>query len=106
MYGRIHDPGMGPYPPRMAIALRTPGWGFHTVGGGSTRESTVFVHGLLKLWMYGSISDQGMGYYLPRVALAQRISGRGFYTMGGGIDPGDHRFSPRFAGVVDKWMGC
>ena len=27
MYVRIHDAGMGPYPPRVALALRTPGWG-------------------------------------------------------------------------------
>ena len=56
--------------------------------------------------MYISISDTWMEYCYSRVALALRISGRGFYTMGGGIDPGDHRFSPRFAGVVDKWMEC
>ena len=34
LYGRISDPGMGSYPPWMAMALRTPGWGVHTVGGG------------------------------------------------------------------------
>ena len=42
MYGRIHDAGVGPYPPRAALDLRTPrwglgrsqfGWGFHTVRG-------------------------------------------------------------------------
>ena len=42
MYGRIHDAGMGPYPPRAALNLRTPGWGlassqcswgFHIVRG-------------------------------------------------------------------------
>ena len=31
IYGRIYEPGMGPYPPRVAPAKRTPGWGFHTV---------------------------------------------------------------------------
>ena len=25
---------MGPYPPRVALPLRTPGWGFHIVRGG------------------------------------------------------------------------
>ena len=36
MYGRIYDPGMGSYryPPRVVLALRTPGWGFHNVRGG------------------------------------------------------------------------
>ena len=38
MYGRISEPVTGtypppPYPPRVALALRTPGWGFHTVQG-------------------------------------------------------------------------
>ena len=27
MYGRIHDTGMGPYPPRVTLALRIQGWG-------------------------------------------------------------------------------
>ena len=54
--------------------------------------------------MYGSTSDPWMVYYYPpRVALALRISGWGFHTMGGGIDPVDHRFRPRFVGVVDVW---
>ena len=34
MYGNISDRGMGPYPPRVALALRTPGWGFDAVRGG------------------------------------------------------------------------
>ena len=34
MYGRIYDPGMGCYPPRVAMALRTSGCGFHAVRGG------------------------------------------------------------------------
>ena len=33
MNERISDPGMGPYPPRVALALRTPVWGFLTVRG-------------------------------------------------------------------------
>ena len=53
--------------------------------------------------MYGSSCDQGMRFYPPRVALALRILGWGFHTMGGGIDPGDHRFRPRFVGVVNVW---
>ena len=53
--------------------------------------------------MYGMISDPRIGYYPPRVALALRTPGWGFHTVLGGIDPGDHRFRPRFAGVVDVW---
>ena len=42
MYGNISDLGMGPHPPWMALAPRTPvnqrsvglGWGFHIVRGG------------------------------------------------------------------------
>ena len=43
MYGRTHDPGMGPHHPRLALALFSSpsqsatlpwGWGFHTVRGG------------------------------------------------------------------------
>ena len=48
--------------------------------------------------MYGRISGPGMGPYLPRVALALRTPGY-FRTVRGGIDPGNHRFRPRF--VVD-----
>ena len=33
MYGSIQDPDIGPYPPQAALALRTPGWGCHTVRG-------------------------------------------------------------------------
>ena len=34
MYGRISDPGMGPYTFRVALALRTLGWVFHALRGG------------------------------------------------------------------------
>ena len=34
MYVRISDLDMGPYPSRVVLALRTPGWGFHTVRSG------------------------------------------------------------------------
>ena len=51
--------------------------------------------------MYGRVFDPGIGTYLPRVALALRTPGWGFHTVRGGIDPGNHRFCPRFVGVVD-----
>ena len=34
MYGRIKDAGMISYPPGVALALRTPDWGFRIVRGG------------------------------------------------------------------------
>ena len=43
IYGGINDAGMGPYPPRVALVLRTPrwgltrsqwSWGFYSVRGG------------------------------------------------------------------------
>ena len=37
MYGKISDSGMGSYRPRVALALRTPGWGLHTMRGGTYR---------------------------------------------------------------------
>ena len=62
MYGRIGDPEMTSYPPRVALGLRRAGWG-----------------------------------------LARSQWGWGFHTVLFGIDPGDHRFCPRFAGVVHVW---
>ena len=41
-------------------------------GAVSTRGTTVFVSGLLELWMDRRISDLGMGRYPPRVALSLR----------------------------------
>ena len=48
MYGRIYDPVMAPYLPRVALALRTPGWRFHAVGVGIDPRTIVFVPGLLE----------------------------------------------------------
>ena len=42
LYGRISDPGMGRYLYRMAMAPRTSGWGFHTVGGGIDQGDQCF----------------------------------------------------------------
>ena len=53
--------------------------------------------------MYEMISDPGMGPCLPRVALALRTPGWGFHTVQGVIDPGDHRFRPRFVGFINVW---
>ena len=58
--------------------------------------------------MCGRVSGPGLGRYPPQVALALRIPqpignqpvGLSFHPIRGGIDPGDHRFSLRFVGVV------
>ena len=61
--------------------------------------------------MYGKMSDPGMGPLSSPSAAnfkipSQSAIGRwrwGFHTMRGGIDLGDHRFRPRFVGVVEVW---
>ena len=53
--------------------------------------------------MHGNISDPGMGPYPTRVELALQTPRWGFHTVLNGIDPGDHCFCYRFAGVVDIW---
>ena len=47
MYGRISDPGMGPYLPRVALALPTPV--SIRCGAVLARGTAVFVPGLWKL---------------------------------------------------------
>ena len=98
MYGSVCDPGMGPYPPRRWHWVYEPQVGVSTpCGAVSTRETTIFVPGLFCfLYMYRTINHPVMGFYPPRVALAVRTPGWGFHPVGGGIDPGDHRFRPRF----------
>ena len=55
-----------------------------------------------------------MGPYSPWAALDLRTPGWGlassqcgwdFHALRGGIDPGGHRFRPRFVGVVDVRKG-
>ena len=53
--------------------------------------------------MYGRIHDAGLGPCRPRAALIVRTPGWGFHTVLSGIDPEDHCFRPRFAGVVNVW---
>ena len=103
MCGTISDPGMEPFPLRVLLSLRNPGWGFHTVRGGLDPGDQFFSPGLLDLNMYRRIYNPGMGPYLPRVSLALRTPGWGFHTVRGGIDPRGDRFCPRFVGIVDVW---
>ena len=63
MYGRIFAPGMGLYPPRLALAPRTPAIQQSITGVGvsapcgavSTRGAAVFVPGVLELTRAGDI---------------------------------------------------
>ena len=122
-YGRISDPGMGPYPPQGALALDTNtsqsaiGWwaGVSTpCGAVSTRWKSVFVPELSELYMHGRVSDPGMGSCLPRRALALCTSpiqstigrwGRSFHTVWSGFNPDDHRSRPQVIEVVKVWNG-
>ena len=101
MYGRISDLGMTPYAPRVELALRTPGLGFHTVRGGIDPGHHGFR--LLFVGVVDILKDPGMGPYPPRMEMALRKTGWVFHTMRGGIDPGNHCVRPRFVGVVYVW---
>ena len=108
------DSGTGPYPPRLYKPQLGVSTQFREV---STRGTTVSIPGLFELCMCGRITDPGIELYPLWVALALRIpahqqsaSGDGvstpcwdFHTVRSGINPGDHRFRPRFVGVVKVW---
>ena len=83
--GRIYDPGMGPYPPRLALAPRTPTklqcasqLGYHTVRSGldlgNHRFCPRFV-GVTSCKCMKGFCDPEMGPYPPWVALAHVGSG-------------------------------
>ena len=91
MYGRIHDPGLGPYPLRVALALRIPGWGFHNVRGRIDPGVPVSPVCWSCRCMEGSLMRGWDLIPLP----ALRTPGWGFHTVRGDIEPGDHRFYPR-----------
>ena len=49
----VVDLGIGPYLPRVALALRSPVWGFHTVRGGIDAEDHGFrpqFAGVVRVW--------------------------------------------------------
>ena len=50
---------------------------------------------------FGKYFVPGMGSYIPRVPVASRTPDLVPHTVRGGIDPGSHRFRPRFVGVED-----
>ena len=94
MHGRISDPRMGPYPPRVALAPRTQPISNQLVSLGFPHRAGQYT---------------GDHRFRPRVALwlhgPQPISNQqwswGFHTMRSGINPRDHRFRPRCVGVAD-----
>ena len=48
MYRRISDPGMGPYPPQVVLAV-IPGFGFAHLAGGVDPDDPRFVPSVLEL---------------------------------------------------------
>ena len=111
MYEMISDPGMRHYPSLVALALRTPGWGFHTVRTGNDQGDHRFrprVVGSCKCT--GGFLIRERGHTLPewrwfcgRQPICNRPVGEAFNTVPSGVDPGNHRLGPRFVEVVDVW---
>ena len=116
MHVTIYDPGTRLYPPRVALASRTPvnQQSANRVGVPTSYEvvstggNTIFAPGVgvVDVW---NDSDPRMGSYPPRVALAprtpvnQRSANGSFHTVGGGLDPRDHGFRPHIFRIVDVW---
>ena len=94
MHGRISDPGRGLYPPRLALALRTPGWGFHTVRGGidpgERRFHLQFV-GFVDEW---NVFVSGEGLLSFQGGAGSENSGLGFPHFAERYVSGDYRFRP------------
>ena len=73
-----YDSGMGPYPPRVALAQQNPTNQRSVRGVGistpcvvvSTTRISVFRPGWFEMLTYGRISDLGTGPYPPRLPLA------------------------------------
>ena len=95
----------------MAMALRTLGWGFHTVQGRVIRGANRFrprIIGLVDI-RKAFRSEDGIEYALgarsftnpSQSAISQREWG--FHAVQGGIGPESQRSRPRFFGVVDAW---
>ena len=89
---------------RVALAQRTPGWGFHIVRVGIDQGDHSFCPpfvGVVDIW---KDLRSGGGPYPPRVDLPLRTPDWGLHTVQGGVDPRD-RFRPRYVGFVDIWNG-
>ena len=81
MYGNFQDPDIGLYALQVALALRTPGWGFHTVRGdthtGDHRFRAQSV-GVVDIWRDSWPEDGilsfpgGVGFTSPKLGLRHR----------------------------------
>ena len=117
VYGGMSEPGLSPYPPRVALALFTRhnqstigwwGWGFHTVRGDIDPAG----HHII------STSELEVGPYPPRVARApctnpsqSAIGLWGSHTVRSGFNPSAPRFSfpdcrscRRMEGFENQWL--
>ena len=74
MYGRIYDPGRRPYPTRVVLAPRAPGWVFHNMRGGIDPGDHPFRPRFVGIIdkMNGRIYDPEMVPYPPLAALVIR----------------------------------
>ena len=96
---------MGSYPPRVALAPRTPGWVFHAVRGGIDPGDCRFRPRFVRVVDMEGFLMRGWDHILPGWHWLDdlRTPGWGFHTVRGGIDPGDHRFRPRSVTSIDVW---
>ena len=94
---------MGLYPPRVALAPRTPV--FYTGRDGMGPEDHHFrprFVGVADLWKNFCSGDDivsspaGGGSANARLGFSKKPVGLGIPHVVGGVDPGDHRFRPRF----------
>ena len=100
---------MGPYVPRVALALRTPtnqrsagGVGVSTpYRAVSTLGITVFIPVSSELWTFGKISDPGYKTIIPGWRWLHELKPISD-QLRGIIDPGDHRLRHRFVGIVGE----
>ena len=83
-------------------------WGFNTVWAGVVRGDNRFRRRLIGVvdarkaicFDHGIVYSPGAGGFTSPSQSAISQLGWGFHNVRGGIDPGDHRFRPRFVGVV------
>ena len=110
----ICDPRIEQHSPGMAQVPRTPvnqrsasGVGATIPYGRCQRGGSLFWKDLLP--DDGAISPPGWHWRHEPQPISEQPVGLGFHTVRGGIDPEDHRFRPRIAGVVDickdLWSG-
>ena len=112
---------MGPYPPRVTVALRAPanerltnGIGISTpCGVVSARENSIFVLGVSELQGYGRMPEPGWGPILPGLpshyapqSIGDRLVGLAFSHRAGRCRPGRIRFSSLGCRSCRGMEGC